>query len=273
MMACRNAMTPPAVSSTPARTPAASASVTIASSAAATAVMRDGSKSPTTAPATSMFRWTGSSAPRRASTRSRIVAGTAATPPRQTMPPSSFSIVPSAHVREKHLLDQQRDAVAARNDVRHERVRRAGIEECGDEIADAALGQPDHGDDLDDAVTAERTEQLVSRCRFRRPHGADDAEAVDRRVGEVADEFEALRVGVVQIVEQQHRPIAGRRDLAHEPDHPFERQQPQLCGIELRCARGTGHSGSTRARPRSNGLIGRGAGGPAATTASRRLRR
>ncbi len=51
---------------------------------------------------------------------------------------------------------------------------------------------------------------------------------VDRRGREVPDRFEAVGIGGMKVVEQEHGAVTGRRDLLDESHHPLERQQPEL---------------------------------------------
>ena len=232
MIAWRKAITPPLVSSKPARTALPSASLTTASSASATSTINAGSKSPTHgarddhAPVLRVETAEASID----ELADRLGHGGVAIAPR------GRSVVhfdrAGAEVREHDLFDEQRDSVGAADDVADEVVGRMRVEQRGDEVGDTT-----HAErlDLDDvgSLASQGSHRIVREQRCAGTQRADGRDAGDRGLHQVTHRLETRHVSRVHVIEQDDRASARVGDARDEPCDALQRQQVQLRPVEL----------------------------------------
>ena len=173
---------------------------------------------------------------------SPISSSPAATPaaghPRRPAQPSQHPFAvqlhcPCLHVTADEFLDQQRDAISARQHIGDQRRRRIRPQRRAHQLAHCPLRQRPDRQYRRQTLPPQRPDNSVSIRRLPGAQRAQDNEATDLRADHVPDRVDALRVGDVQVIGDQHGCAGTLDDAAQDTDNRLQRQKTKLPGVHV----------------------------------------
>jgi hypothetical protein len=148
-----------------------------------------------------------------------------------TSTPVSAGIVQGERARPQvgvqDLFDEEGDAVRAGEHLVHELSGWSGGQQRRQQVLHVAQRQGVEAPHLGEVLTVERADNLIRECRFAGPEGAHNQNPGDGSARQVADALEALRVGGMQIVQNEYRPPPGG-DVPDQVDQALEGQETKL---------------------------------------------